>query len=279
MQILEYLFGFGVSILVIASFFIFHKFWAKTTKTYWVRIIVAGWMIGNQIWLGTYEGHWINFEICHILAWSTVVLMFIPNKLQVELFLPLVMVGPVLSIAGGIVAAPADAGFAHFRYWNYYFAHLGIMVGYLYIYLFDFTGACLNWKMLKRSGLFAVCLLTFIMVWNMAHVPAGHNPLKPVPVGEDVATWWGSNDTYKHIFGNIGLGYLSLLVQYFLMMFVFGPAILVLCWTAIFFARPIYAYKGTEKLKFNIHDEVLGIKKHLTKKNFKNLLKFSRQKQ
>ncbi|PPE05494.1 YwaF family protein [Williamsoniiplasma lucivorax] len=270
-HIAEYLVGMIVSILVITSMFVFHKFWAKTTKTYWVRIILFAWMLGNQIYIVIFENITFDWELCYILAWSAVILMACPTKLQIDLFMPLVMVGPILAIGGGFVGTAKEFGFDHFRYWNYYFAHLGIIVSYLYIYLYDFTGARLSWQSIRRSAIFSVLLLTFVMVWNMAYIPVGTNPLESLPVGTKPNGHWGKNYIYKFIFDNLGLGYLNLLAQYFIMIFGFSWILFPLCYTMMFFARPIYANQGTEKLKFDIHEEILGIKKIVTKQNLQKV--------
>ncbi|ATZ17188.1 hypothetical protein ELUMI_v1c04640 [Williamsoniiplasma luminosum] len=270
-HIAEYIVGVIASILIISTLFIFRKFWAKTAKTYWVRIILAGWMLGNQIFITIFQNITWDWELCHILAWSSIVLMLIPTKIQIDLFMPLVMIGPVLAIAGGIVGTAKDYGFDHYRYYNYYFGHLGILFSYLYIYLYDFTGARLTWKSMKRSAIFALLLLTFVMMWNMSHLPAGSDPLKPVPPGKIPSEYWGENYIYKYIIYNLGLGKLSLLNQYFVLIFGFGPIIMVIGWTLMFFARPIYENRGEQKLKFNLQEDILGIKTTFTKSNYKKI--------
>ncbi|AVP49060.1 TMEM164 family acyltransferase [Williamsoniiplasma luminosum] len=258
----EYVVAVIVSIIFISSLFIFHKFWAKTTKTIWVRLIFGVWMLGNQIYTTIWNGHF-DLELCHLIGWSTALLMLFPTKFQVDIFLPLVFVGPGLSILGGIVGDGAEFGFNQFRYYNYYYGHLTMIIGYLYIYLYDYTGARLIWKSMQRSSLFGLMLLTFVMVINMALIPDGHSPLQGIDPNlshSQLDAYWGVNYIFGHLSYNIGVGHWSLLNQYFIVMYAIGPMFVILAWIIIYFARPIYVNRGSEKLKFNIYEDILGIK-------------------
>ncbi|AVP49329.1 TMEM164 family acyltransferase [Williamsoniiplasma luminosum] len=281
----EFLFSLIASIALIASLFIFHKFWAKTAKTYWVRIIVGSWLLVGEIWFlvtkdifvfkladGTPNPMFMYWELCAILTVTAIILMVVPSKLNLDLFLPFAILAPIIVI----VVPTADTkswGFDNFRYWNYYFGHLGLMFAYLYTYLFGYTKAKLSWQSIRRSAAFAFFLSTFLMVWNMAYVPNGHSPLEPAPAGEDLNKWWGPNYLYKFLMYYLGMGRFSLLNQYFMMIFVLMPVILIFSWTLLYFLRPMYANCGAERLKFDIHENILGFKTIFTKDNFKQTSK------
>ncbi|ATZ18910.1 hypothetical protein ESOMN_v1c05280 [Williamsoniiplasma somnilux] len=281
----EYIFAISTSVLLIGSLFVFHRFWAKTTKTIWVRLVIFAWILASQIWFYVHEQifnssipeTFMYWELCNIVTWSTLFLMIMPSKFQVDIFMPLAIIGPLLTIVVPTEESTAF-GFNTFRYYNYYFGHLGALFGYLYIYLFDYTGARLNWQSMRRTTIFSFGLLTFVMVWNMAYLPETSNPLKPLPEEADLASYWGPNYIYRDIIYNLGLGNLSLITQYLLMIFIFGPMVLIWGWTAMFFARPIYANHGTEKLKFNIKEDILSIKTTFTKDNFKMIAEIIKQK-
>ncbi|PPE05747.1 YwaF family protein [Williamsoniiplasma lucivorax] len=288
-HIAEFVIALTAFVGLITSLFVFHKFWAKTTKTIWVRLIIMVWLLISEIWFIVNnqvfemyilkDGEWIinskfmYFELCNLLTVTGAILMFMPTKLNLDMLLPLAIIAPII-----VLIVPTQESqswsFANFRYWNYYFGHIGIIFGYLYIYLYDFTGARLSWKSMRRSMAFALFFLTFVMVWNMAFVPNGHNPLDPAPPGStitDLNNYWGPNYVYKFILYYLGLGTQSLLAQYFLMIFVLGPVIMLVGWTIIYFVRPIYADRGTEKLKYNVKEDILGFKTTFTKANMKQI--------
>ncbi|PPE05746.1 YwaF family protein [Williamsoniiplasma lucivorax] len=267
----EYITEIIISIIVMSSLFIFHKFWAKTAKTYWVRIVILIWMLAVQIWFyidkdifNPNADKFMYFELCNMVAWTSIILMIFPTKIQVDALLPLAIIGPTLTIL-----IPLNKGFtfAEWEYYQFYFGHLGTLFGYFYIYLYGYTNSKLSWVSIKRSMCYAFIFLTFVMVWNMAY--SRHNPLEPAPSGQG-NLWWGPNYIYGLILFNIGLGSLSLLNQYFMMILVLGPAMMLIAYTILYFVRPLYAHCGTEKLKFNIHDDILGLKAFFTKENVKH---------
>ncbi|AVP49262.1 TMEM164 family acyltransferase [Williamsoniiplasma luminosum] len=274
----EYIVALLVSVILMGSLFVFHKFWAKTTKTYWVRIVIIAWMLVVQISFYVTQdifnkdkpSTFMYWELCNILAWTSIFLMIFPTKLQLDFFMPLAIIGPGLTI---FVPVGEGYSFSSFWYYQFYLGHLITLFAYFYIYLFGYTKSQFNWTMIRRSYTFAFFLLTFVMIWNMAYVPNGHNPLEPVPSGESSGNYWGPNYIFGQIINNIGLGYLSLLVQYFLMILVFGPVLLIVSWMILYFTRPIYANCGTEKIKFNFREDILDVKTIFTKQNLKTICK------
>lgn len=278
MWIFEYLVGTVPSVILISSLFIFKSFWAKTIKTYWVRGIGIVWTLVSIIYFYITNVNTKDFnstmntlfywELCNIVSWASLILMVIPSRLNLQLILPLALVGPTMAIF-----IPTELSlslhFDNFRYWEFYFSHLSGLFTYLYMYLYGYTNTKLDWQFIRRSASFAFILLTFVEVWNLLFMKGNVDPLS-TPTGV-INDYFYPNFIYKNIFNNIGLGSLNMAAQYFLMILVFCPLVMILIWTFLYFVRPIYLDKGETRVKFDIHENLLDLKNVFSKERVKLL--------
>lgn len=267
MWIIEYLFSLIASIILISSLFIFKSFWAKTIKTYWIRGMVIIWTIISIIYFYIISIDTTDFnstintvfywELCNVVSWGSLILMLIPSKINVQMFLPLSLIGPVLTILVP-TSGSKELRFNDFAYWQFYFSHLSSLFSYLYIYLYGYTNTKLDWQLIRRSALFAFVLLTFVEVWNLLFMKGNVDPLTHPNWVTNLRFY--PNYIFRDIFNNIGLRHLNVAQQYFLGIFVFGPVLISIIWTLLYFVRPIYLNKGKTRVKFDIHENLLNFK-------------------
>lgn len=279
--ILEYLVSLVISTSVISSLFIFKGFWAKTAKSGWVRGIVFVWMIG---WVGYYyyltlvqDKHAFDdfntainklfyWELCNVVAFVSMILMIFPRKYILDFVLPLAIIGPTLTILTPTEESMAFT-FGDARYYQFYLSHLGSLFGFLYVYLYGVTKAEFGWQMVRRSYLFSFFLLTFVLFWNIIFMKGGVNPLSHPTDPNDITGENGffPNFIFRDIINNVNLGHLNMIGQYFMMIMILGPFLLLCAYTVLWFARPMYADSGRTKLTINYKKDPLDLRRMITK--------------
>lgn len=244
-----YWIGFTISFFLIASLFIFKKFYANLSKSvifksslgsfqlllYIGFFIVHGLTDSNFYWYDYFP-----FQLCSVLNLTSAILLIIPIKSVFNSTFPLI--GPVILAFLLPDSTKWVFGPQHFLYWDYYFIHIIIIFSYLLLYLYGHIEYDKTY--IKKSILYMTLFGGGVFIFNTSF---GTNYLFIGSVG------------YKASFGkNVLDTSVWLPILRFIFMFAVGISLLLL--TYIFIIKnllPFYLEKATKVNPLYEHKKTL----------------------
>ncbi|AGM25369.1 YwaF family protein [Spiroplasma chrysopicola] len=230
-----------ISFIVMASLFMFTKFYANKYVNISIRVTSIIWLLITQLYFIINRiidnphdiNSYIYLELCNMVGWSAIIILIFPTKIQMDTFFPLAIIGPALTIL-----IPKDWNslvFSNFWYYQFYFGHLVGMYAYFYIYLYGQTKFKFSKQLISRSVLTGTLILSLVEVYNLTF---GNN----------------ANYIFKDIVGAIGQDQWPQGWQFLFVLCVAGPVFLTVSWTVIYFFKPIYEINWKVRNQIKLRD-------------------------
>ncbi|AGM26131.1 hypothetical protein SSYRP_v1c05410 [Spiroplasma syrphidicola EA-1] len=231
MIIFSWILAIFLSIFLVLSLWIFPQFYLKTTKFLYLRIGLAIWLLIveiDQFWYMLHGDGWKHFAnyftlySCTIVAWVALIMLIYPNRIFLECFFPLGVMGPILTL----IFPSRQPTILEWDFYVFYFGHTMTLFAFLYLYLFGVTNYHFSRQSIQHSFITGIIIILAVELFNQ---------------------YFNTNYIVGDIAWAIGLKELARPWQ-FLISFILGIPIIGLGLMITYFFKPIYQYQTHEKL-------------------------------
>ena len=233
MVIFSWVLAIILSVLLWTTLWIFPNFYAKTTKYCYLRVGIAIWLViveADRMWEMLSHGGWQHFSnyftlySCTIVAWVALIMLFYPNKIFLDCFFPLGIMGPILTL----IFPSKQPTILEWSYYVFYFGHTFTLFGFMYVYLYGLTNYQFSRKTIQTSFITGIIIIVTVELFNQ---------------------YFGENYIVGDIAWALGLKDLARPWQ-FLISFILGIPIIGLGLLLIYLFKPIYH----QQTKVKLHD-------------------------